>query len=698
MSIQKLLVAAVAFAFVGCSSSGPARSSGSLAVSNDQQYIYAVDTDSNAVFVMDARSLDVVTSVKVGNRPYRVVVGTDDTLYVANRGSRTVSVIHKGDWKEASTLATGIDPNGMQVSADGKTLYVVSSVALDSADHGVLQAFDTATLQNSWTMAVGKEPRGLALVAGGRAVVSLYREGDVQTVDLASQKVVQASTDVFSQANKSSIANLTTMGPTAPNPSNPVTYSPRALADLAASPSGDRVYAPGQLSRNSPIVIPPTPSVPYYESQGPANAGSVTTPAVFTFGVQNGGLDTSRIEDVVAARQYSQCASYTGAYGGGAYSGCGPAPLNTDAPQTGYAVAGFSGEATLQGPSVAVVDMTGAWLFMVNRESQNLSIISTTTRTARPDNTTNSTPSPYGGYGSYANETPSVHSTTNGKDIGAGADGIAILGDNQTAFVYAQFDHKLTRVQLDARSEQLNVTGSQTTTNDTALGLDPAVVAGRKLFHDAINPSVSAPTAAVACSSCHLEGLDDGQTWEFNDGPRNTPVLAGRGITQTAPFHWSGEFSDMNAFFTNVVTARMGGTGLLDSEAQQIEKYMDALPVPENPYVGSALTAQQQHGAQLFQTAGCAQCHSGQFLTDNKIQKVGTFNNAMTNPDNGPFAEAGFNTPSLKGLFRSGPYLHDGSDVTLMDRVNDDRGGQHGVTSNLTNQDKADLVEYLKTL
>src|SRR5581483_529959 len=122
MSIQKLLVAAVAFAFVGCSSTGPARSSGSLAISNDQQYIYAVDTDSNAVFVMDAKSLEVVTSVKVGNRPYRVVVGSDDTLYVANRGSRSVSVIHKGDWKEATTLATGIDPNGMQISADGKTL------------------------------------------------------------------------------------------------------------------------------------------------------------------------------------------------------------------------------------------------------------------------------------------------------------------------------------------------------------------------------------------------------------------------------------------------------------------------------------------------------------------------------------------------------------------------------------------------
>ena len=58
----------------------------------------------------------------------------------------------------------------------------------------------------------------------------------------------------------------------------------------------------------------------------------------------------------------------------------------------------------------------------------------------------------------------------------------------------------------------------------------------------------------------------------------------------------------------------------------------------------------------------------------------------------------GFNTPSLKGLARSAPYLHDGSAATLMDRVNNDQGGLHGNTSQLGSDQKSDLVEYLKTL
>jgi len=53
----------------------------------------------------------------------------------------------------------------------------------------------------------------------------------------------------------------------------------------------------------------------------------------------------------------------------------------------------------------------------------------------------------------------------------------------------------------------------------------------------------------------------------------------------------------------------------------------------------------------------------------------------------------------LHGLHRTGPYLHDGSSVTLDDLVNDvvrtDRMGQG---SHLTNDEAADLVEYLRTL
>lgn len=51
------------------------------------------------------------------------------------------------------------------------------------------------------------------------------------------------------------------------------------------------------------------------------------------------------------------------------------------------------------------------------------------------------------------------------------------------------------------------------------------------------------------------------------------------------------------------------------------------------------------------------------------------------------------------GLARTAPYLHDGSAVSLKDRLMQGRkSNQHGVTAQLTDAEVDDLVEYLLTL
>ena len=55
--------------------------------------------------------------------------------------------------------------------------------------------------------------------------------------------------------------------------------------------------------------------------------------------------------------------------------------------------------------------------------------------------------------------------------------------------------------------------------------------------------------------------------------------------------------------------------------------------------------------------------------------------------------------PSLRGLARSAPYLHDGSATTLKERLmRGQAGNKHGQTSTLSSQDIEDLVAYLNTL
>ena len=96
----------------------------------------------------------------------------------------------------------------------------------------------------------------------------------------------------------------------------------------------------------------------------------------------------------------------------------------------------------------------------------------------------------------------------------------------------------------------------------------------------------------------------------------------------------------------------------------------------------------------MFVKAQCDSCHSGKWLTNNASVLVGT----LATRDNGLVVTKGLNVPSLKGLARSGPYLHDGSVTTLSERILRNPGDKHGVSSTLSPGEVDDLVSYLRAL
>ena len=104
-------------------------------------------------------------------------------------------------------------------------------------------------------------------------------------------------------------------------------------------------------------------------------------------------------------------------------------------------------------------------------------------------------------------------------------------------------------------------------------------------------------------------------------------------------------------------------------------------------------------GKAAFDKGQCATCHTGEALTDNKFANVGTMvavGNVIDRPE---FNLKGLNTPSLLGVGRSGPYLHDGSAPTLRARImRNKEANLHGQTADLTDGEVGDLVNYLKTL
>ncbi len=126
-----------------------------------------------------------------------------------------------------------------------------------------------------------------------------------------------------------------------------------------------------------------------------------------------------------------------------------------------------------------------------------------------------------------------------------------------------------------------------------------------------------------------------------------------------------------------------------------------------------ALSASAQRGLDVFfNKAKCDQCHFGINFTDGGFYNVGVSMD-KPNPDLGRFdftkreADKGaFKTPTLREIALTAPYMHDGSLATLEDVVEFyNKGGtpnpnldQRMKKLNLTEQDKKDLVEFLKSL
>jgi cytochrome c peroxidase len=107
--------------------------------------------------------------------------------------------------------------------------------------------------------------------------------------------------------------------------------------------------------------------------------------------------------------------------------------------------------------------------------------------------------------------------------------------------------------------------------------------------------------------------------------------------------------------------------------------------------------------------ASCSQCHNGVNLTDNDFHNLGH----NQSEDLGRFQitkaekdKAAFKTPTLRNIALTAPYMHHGSLKTLEEVVDYyNRGGGAGANKSnlivklfLTNQEKRDLVAFLKTL
>lgn len=260
----------------------------------------------------------------------------------------------------------------------------------------------------------------------------------------------------------------------------------------------------------------------------------------------------------------------------------------------------------------------------------------------------------------------------------------AVVADASGAFVANYFSGTITRLNAQGKLDKTIALGPQPE-------MDP-VRHGEMLFNDA----TVCFQGWQSCASCHPDGRVDGLAWDLmNDGlgnPKNAKsmVLSAK----TPPVMAHGVRADMaaavGAGYKYILFHVPTAVELADTGA-----YLASLKPARSPRLNAdgSLSAAAKRGKAVFERAdvGCARCHPAPLFTDLKSYDVGTKQDFDSRPD--------FDTPTLVEMFRSGPYLHDGSAVTLDDVLTvANKGDRHGKTSKLSSKERQDLVEYLLSL
>jgi mono/diheme cytochrome c family protein len=234
----------------------------------------------------------------------------------------------------------------------------------------------------------------------------------------------------------------------------------------------------------------------------------------------------------------------------------------------------------------------------------------------------------------------------------------------------------------------------------------------------ALSPAVSTSNKAIY-NSWGAGKYDPRFNLDHQNGPQVIPpaygLLGVHSITSTGDgadiAYWNryvavtqmgglGTFADSRTG-VNVTNPPGGGTDLVTSKLPALQAYQLSLVAPLPP-IGSFDPASADRGKIVFEGAGqCSTCHSGPTLTDANI-KLHDPSEVVSEPEASGVpsyasrsATKKYRTAPLAGLWQHPPYFHNGSapDLAAVVEIYNTRK-----TLGLTTAQKADLVQYLKSL
>jgi hypothetical protein len=578
--------------------------------------------------------------------PCAIVVASDGkTAYVAQADLKKIAVVDLEKGAVARSIALPAEPNGLALSADGATLY-----ATVGALKGALVVLNAATGEAAATIPIGHTPMAPVLSPDAKTLYVCARFNNrVAVVDLAAGKVSQ-TVDVLREPVAASltpdgktlvVANHLPVGAA----DGDYIAASVSLIDTATQQVAKNINLPNGCSSLRGVALSPDGAYAYVTHL----LGRYQLP---TTQLERGWMNTNAVSIIDLAKQ---------------------SLLNTvllDDVDLGAA-----------NPWGVGCSADGKWLCVAHAGTHEISVIDRNAlheklaKVAAGEKVSEVSTSP--------EEVPNDLSFLVGLRrrvalTGNGPRALAMLGAK--AIVADYFSDTLESLDAaDAKAHPAAIVLEPPRTT-------PVERRGEMLFNDA----AMCFQHWQSCASCHPDTRADGLNWDLlNDGlgnPKNTKSLIFSTATPPAMAHGVRDTAE--------AAVRSGMKYILfverpEEDAQAIDQFLRTVMPVRSPYsTGGGLSPAIMRGMKVFEKAQCASCHSGDYLTDLKSYDIGT--------GKGMDKDTSFDTPTLREVWRTAPYLHDGRAATVKDVLTKfNPGDKHGVTSNLSEEELNDLVEYV---
>ena len=650
-----------------------------VAAVGGSRVVLVADEDGRALRLLDAATDEPRSHLALGGTPSQLVIAGDGRIYVALRDRDRVVGVEIVDPETMALEATvsfdvPIEPVGLAVMPDGGQLLVTTGWSAE------LRRLDLTTRTSTLVARLPREPRSVAISPdGGTAVVVHALGSQISRVALSSEERAEPTalalagedfdTESFGMIGVlGSLAELDvqTIGALDDN-SSLLFGSGGSLKSPSAAGSGNtKTGGPGVSASSGGAVRGPVD----FRGGGGVGVGTIGLGTVGTIG-RGGVIDAPQA--VPVERQASQGfalavsdeeifapqvlvhrgRAMVGGYGTSeSFPAHQPALVqlrfDEDDPRlrvmnrtfaASTARSGFGGGSSRDGcllPRGAAVDAEGGTVFVACLGSDDVI--------------------------AYASEEGALATSIRGRwHVPSGPSGLAVDRDAGELVVWSAFAGAVSRVALPrpesesskhdpqpARIRRVKAVAPSRTVvlkPVAASSLSDAARQGRALFHGATDRRLSAD--GRACASCHPDGRDDGLSWPTPSGARQTPMLAGRLLEATKPYGWQGDAESIEAHLKQTF-ARLGGRGLEPDAMEALLAYLQEMGTPSRS-APAPDPAQVARGKELFhtETVGCAVCH-----TDSGVGSDGSRHDVGTG--------VAVETPSLRFVARTGPYLHDG--------------------------------------